>query len=86
MDGKLIHGQITNTPCSAKILIFSPIDTSICKAIIITTPDLPHNHPPYSSERPTIEAKEIYREAAEKAGIIGATVGKIDHGNFILIL
>jgi len=78
--GKLVHGKITHTPCPAKILIFSPVDPSICKAIIITTPDIPHNHPPYASERPTHEAKEIYQEAVQKIGIIGATVGKTDRG------
>jgi len=79
-QGKLVHGKITHSACPAKILIFSPVDPSIRKAIIITTPKLPHNHPPYASAKPTHEAKEIYREAAQKVGIIGATVGKIDRG------
>ena len=79
-DGKLITGTITQHQCPAQITIFSPTDNSIRKAVVITTPGIPHNHPPYALQKPTFEATELYTEAIETVGLIGSTVGQIDRG------
>ncbi|KAF8518841.1 hypothetical protein BU17DRAFT_90642 [Hysterangium stoloniferum] len=77
-NGKLLNGLITWHQCPAQIIIYTPIDHSIRKAVVITTPGLPHNHPPYALQKLTFEATELYVEAIEAVGLLGSTVGQID--------
>ncbi|KAF8514442.1 hypothetical protein BU17DRAFT_94529 [Hysterangium stoloniferum] len=77
-NGKLLNGLITRHQCPAQIIIYTPIDPSIRKAVVITTPGLPHNHPPYALQKLTFEATELYVEAIEAVGLLGSTVGQID--------
>ncbi|KAF8516464.1 hypothetical protein BU17DRAFT_67470 [Hysterangium stoloniferum] len=77
-NGKLLNGLITRHQCPTQIIICTPIDHSIQKAVIITTPGLPYNHPPYTLQKLTFEATELYVEAIEAVGLLGSTVGLID--------
>ncbi|KAF8508185.1 hypothetical protein BU17DRAFT_70896 [Hysterangium stoloniferum] len=77
-NGKLLNGLITRHQCPAQIIIYTPIDPSIRKAVVITTPGLPHNHLPYALQKLTFEATELYVEAIEAVGLLGSTVGQID--------
>ncbi|KAF8522484.1 hypothetical protein BU17DRAFT_87119 [Hysterangium stoloniferum] len=77
-NGKLLNGLITRHQCPTQIIIYTPIDHSIQKAVVITTPELPHNHPPYALQKITFEATELYVEAIEAVGLLGSMVGQID--------
>jgi len=79
-DGKHITGIIQQHKCSAEIIIFSPIDPTICKAIVVTAPGIPHNYPPCPLEKWTYVAMELYMEAVGQVGIISVPVGQIDQG------
>jgi len=79
-DGKLISGAITQHKRPAEIIIFSPLNSLLCKAVVVMTPGIAHNHPPYSLQKRTFEATELYVEAIKSVGIIGAMVGQIDRG------
>ncbi|KIJ47697.1 hypothetical protein M422DRAFT_248703 [Sphaerobolus stellatus SS14] len=63
---------------TSPITIFVPIDRSIRQAIIIPVAGRPHNHPSFPLHKLTYEAKLKYESAVEQAGIVGATVRKVD--------
>ena len=79
-DEKLVTGEIQEWRCQATITIYSPLDPTIRKAIIIPGAGLPHNHPSFPLQKLTIPAKKAYMLALTQAGVTGATVGKVDHG------
>ncbi|KIJ33118.1 hypothetical protein M422DRAFT_783248 [Sphaerobolus stellatus SS14] len=76
-DGKVVQGLIEKRPCSAEIVIYSPVNTNIRKAVVIPQPGKPHNHPSYAPEKLTYAAAEAFRAAVQAAGPLGKTVGGI---------
>ena len=79
-DGKLVGGKISQHSCHASFTIFSPIDHTLRKAIIIPAAGRPHNHPSFPMHKLTYEAKLKYESAVQETGTIGATVQKVDNG------
>lgn len=61
--------------------IFSPVDRSVCKAVVIIEAGTPHSHPtwPYSI-KPSLEAKEMFREAVHASGVLASSVRKVENG------
>ncbi|KIJ42596.1 hypothetical protein M422DRAFT_254378 [Sphaerobolus stellatus SS14] len=78
-NNQLFRGTIKRRPCNARLTIYSPVNRSIRKAIVIPTQDRPHNHPSFPSAKLTYQGKTAYQEAIRRAGIIGATVHKVDN-------
>lgn len=56
-------------PCPAKITIFSPVDHSLRRAVVIPAPGIPHNHPFCPWDKRTRRA----RAAARAAGVMNQT-------------
>ncbi|KIJ33653.1 hypothetical protein M422DRAFT_264268 [Sphaerobolus stellatus SS14] len=56
-----------------------PADEGHTEAIVIPTQDRPHNHPSFSSMKLTYQGKAAYHQAIRRAGIIEATVHKVDN-------
>ena len=79
-DKKQIVGTIEHWKCDAGIIIFTPINESIRKAVVIPLPK-PHNHPSFKPDKFTIPAKENWRKSVLAAGALGSTVGSIEKGN-----
>jgi len=73
-------GMIKQRMFPAKIIIYPPIDHAIRKAVVIPVAGLPHNHPSFPNYKPTFQAKKRWAEAVHAAGIMGATVGKVENG------
>ncbi|KIJ37165.1 hypothetical protein M422DRAFT_260325 [Sphaerobolus stellatus SS14] len=78
-NNELFRGTIKHRPCNACLTIYSPVDRSIRKAIVIPAQDMPHNHPSFPSAKLTYQGNAAYQEAIRRVGIIGATVHKVDN-------
>ncbi|KAF8508388.1 hypothetical protein JB92DRAFT_638203 [Gautieria morchelliformis] len=61
-------------PCPAKITVFSPVDHSLRKAVVIPAPGIPHNHPFCPWDKRTRRAKA----AARAVGAMDQTSGNVD--------
>jgi hypothetical protein len=64
--------------CPTRIKIYSPVDRSVRKAIVILNGA--HNHPVPPSEKISRTGKDVYKQAVEAIGLTGATVKKVDLG------
>ncbi|KAJ7899925.1 hypothetical protein B0H13DRAFT_2029204 [Mycena leptocephala] len=72
VDGK------AQTPCFAKRNIYVPLDTSICKVIIVTN-GTGHNHPMLPLAKQTLGGREIWKKCVTASGIAGATAAKVEN-------
>ena len=63
IDGKVETGTIKpyEHPCTSRLIIFIPIDSSIKKALVI--PKNPHNHPRFQHIKPSLSEKKIIEKA-----------------------
>jgi hypothetical protein len=75
---------IVNHPCSARRTIYIPIDTSLRFALIVHK-NVPHNHPMPRIDKASFDTKATYQKCVEAAGVLGATVQKVDQGQFNLL-
>lgn len=73
MQGKLIH-----RPCPAKIKIFSPLDRTHRRAVVIL--EGAHNHPRFPATKLSREGRDKYEAAVRANGISRSTVLKCDNG------
>jgi len=78
---KVVEGKLIHRPCKSRIRIWSPIDRTDRRAIVIT--DHPHNHPVPPHEKLTREGRDKYVKASEMLGPAGLTAGKVDRGKVI---
>ena len=82
--------SVNQWECPARLIIFTPIDPKIRKAVIIpagasNSPQKPHNHPAYPEEKLTFAFREDYSLCAEAVGVFGSTVSQIDNGEFVCL-
>ncbi|KAF9494598.1 hypothetical protein BDN71DRAFT_1507567 [Pleurotus eryngii] len=77
-DGMITTGKLQRHACNARITIYSPVDRNDFRAILIV--DNPHNHPMPAQRKPTIDGKTKYGNAAERVGLLGLSVVKLDTG------
>jgi hypothetical protein len=75
-DGRL---PIVNHPCQAQRTVYIPTDSSLRVALVVHK-NVPHNHPMPRIDKASFETKAAYRKCVEAAGILGATVQKVDEG------
>jgi hypothetical protein len=59
--GKIVEAAIEQRPCPARLTVFSPVDHSLRKAVVIPAPGIPHNHPFCPSDKRTRRAKAAVR-------------------------
>jgi hypothetical protein len=74
---------IVNHPCFARRTIYIPVDSSLRVALVVHK-HVPHNHPMPRIDKASFETKVTYRKCVEAAGTLGATVQKVDRGQFNL--
>lgn len=74
----MVPGNLLDHPCSTKIRIFYPDDFSIRRAIVII--EGAHSHPTPPITKVSKDGKDQYLAAAEKEGIMGLTVAKLERG------
>ncbi|KAJ7286818.1 hypothetical protein C8J57DRAFT_1215125 [Mycena rebaudengoi] len=79
-NGQPQTSRIINRACFATLTIYVPIDPSIRKALIVHPGNTPHNHPMPPQTKAFYGLKNSYRKAINSAGVVGATVAKVDHG------
>ena len=72
--------------CSAQIIIFSPLEDTPRKAVVVPVAGKPHNHPSYASEKLNYIAADAWRAAVSVSGPLGKTVGQIMRGEFLLFI
>jgi hypothetical protein len=60
-----------------------PLDPSIRKALVFHKPDKPHTHPMPPLTKMSVDLKHTYTGCIEDAGTLGATVNKVDNGNYV---
>jgi hypothetical protein len=77
-DGKVVQGQLIQRKCGCKIKIYSPIDRTDRRAIVIL--EGAHNHPKFPSTKLSRDGKDQYSKAITAAGVTGLTVVKCDSG------
>ncbi|KAF9472149.1 hypothetical protein BDN70DRAFT_938396 [Pholiota conissans] len=75
-DGKVVQGRIVHRACHTRIKIYSPLDRSDHRAIVILTN--PHNHPRFPATKLSREGKDLYKEAVRVNGISRSTALKVD--------
>ncbi|KAF8186408.1 hypothetical protein BJ912DRAFT_819653, partial [Pholiota molesta] len=75
-DGKVVQGHLVQRTCSTKIKIYSPLDRSDRRAIVIL--QNAHNHPRFPSTKVSREGKDLYTEAVRINGVSRSTALKID--------
>ena len=77
-EGKVVQGCLMQRKCPTLIQIYSPVNQSDCRAIVILRGA--HNHPMLVGTKLSRNGKDKYKEAARKAGLIGLTVLNLDKG------
>ena len=64
--------------CRAQIDIYEPVDENDRRAIVLLKNA--HSHPTPQYTKVSIEAQDRYKKAVIAAGVMGATVGKVERG------
>jgi hypothetical protein len=82
-DGNVVEGKLVPRKCTTKIKIFSPVDRSDHRAIVLVMGA--HNHPRPASTKMSRDGKELYMTAVNAVGATGATAVKVDRGTRILM-
>jgi hypothetical protein len=82
-NGKVIQGRLIQRKCSSKIKIYSPIDRTDRRAIVIL--DGAHNHPKFPATKLSRDGKDLYSKAIVAAGVTALTVRKCDSGMDLLM-
>jgi hypothetical protein len=79
VNGTVKRGKIVaHENCSARLLIFEPVDINIRKAIVI--PKNPHNHPLALHPKPLYTEKELVADAYKMAGKTRVTAKRLRTG------
>ncbi|RPD75850.1 hypothetical protein L226DRAFT_570087 [Lentinus tigrinus ALCF2SS1-7] len=76
VDGKAVIGKLIKRPCTTRIRIWYPADLQDRRAIVLL--EGAHNHPTPRFSKVSYEGKMRYQEAIESAGVMGATVARVD--------
>ncbi|KAF8954362.1 hypothetical protein BDZ97DRAFT_1928449 [Flammula alnicola] len=69
---------IKSYPCLSRRTIYIPVDTSKRFALVTNPKCIPHNHPMPCISKASYETKAVYQKCVEEAGVLGATVQKVD--------
>jgi hypothetical protein len=78
VEKKVMQGHMILRGCPTKITIFSPVDRSIDRSIILLQGA--HNHPMPPSTKLSRDGRDQYREAGRVLGVTGLTMVKVDKG------
>ena len=78
VDGEVVKGKLIHRPCPTKIKIYSPLDRSDRRAIVVLVGA--HNHPRFPATKLSREGIDKYTEAVQAHGVSQATVLKCDTG------
>ena len=80
INSKPLVGKLVKlTPlCKAQINIYEPVDENDHQAIILLKNA--HSHPTPQYTKLGLDAQERYRKAVVAAGVMGATVRKVERG------
>ena len=74
----MVKGRLMRRGCNSKIKIYSPVDRTDHRAIVILQGA--HNHPKFPSTKLSRDGKDLYKQAVVEAGVTGVTVVKVDSG------
>lgn len=77
-NGEVVKGKLVHRPCPTKIKIYSPLDRSDRRAVVILVGA--HNHPRFPATKLSREGIDKYTKAVEAHGVSRATVLKCDMG------
>jgi hypothetical protein len=80
LEGKPTRSKMIPRPCTAERWIFVPVDVNLRMAVVVPNHRIPHNHPMPVMMKASYDAKASYRESIAAAGVLGATVKKVDNG------
>jgi hypothetical protein len=75
-----IERRLEHRGCTASRRIYIPLDTSIRMAVVIPNHLHPHSHPMPLFIKLSHDVKIKYAELIHAAGLLGATVKKVDNG------
>ncbi|GJJ10367.1 hypothetical protein Clacol_004593 [Clathrus columnatus] len=84
-DKQQIIGNIKYRECPAGIIILTPIDQTIRKAVVVPLSQ-PHNHPSFKPDKLTIPAKESWQKAVAITGAFGLTVTSVDKASTTAVI
>ncbi|KAF8983291.1 hypothetical protein BDQ17DRAFT_1378123 [Cyathus striatus] len=71
-------GNLYQIGCSAKLTVFTPVDRSDYRAIIIPEIGKPHSHPTFRPRKIPFSVKEEYQKCIKAVGSLSATTSKVD--------
>lgn len=77
-EGKVVQGTLVHRKCPAKIKIFSPLERSDRRAVVILYNH--HNHPKFPSTKLSRDGRDKYEAAVKANGVARSTVLKTDNG------
>ena len=60
--------------------MFVPVDTNLRMAVVVPNYKIPHNHPMPVMVKASYDARASYHKNITAAGVLGATVKKVDNG------
>ncbi|PPR05947.1 hypothetical protein CVT24_004653 [Panaeolus cyanescens] len=81
-NGKVVQGTLIHRKCPAKIKIYSPLDRTNHRAIVILSNY--HNHPQFPATKLSREGQDKYEAAVKMMGVSKSTVLKLDNGQIHL--
>ncbi|KAJ7714640.1 hypothetical protein B0H16DRAFT_1435391 [Mycena metata] len=84
-NGVVVKSRIKQFKCPARRAIYVPIDRSIRKVLLVTN-NTGHNHPMPILSKVSVGVKETYKGCVKAAGVVGATVAKVDNASSTKVL
>ncbi|KAJ7736698.1 hypothetical protein B0H16DRAFT_1326459, partial [Mycena metata] len=84
-DGVVVKSRIKQFKCPARRAIYVPLDPSIRKVLLVTN-NTGHNHPMPILSKVSVGVKETYKNCVKAAGVVGATVAKVDNASSTKVL
>ncbi|KAJ6565748.1 hypothetical protein B0H10DRAFT_2445014 [Mycena sp. CBHHK59/15] len=76
-DGKPVVGKMVPYPCAVKKIVYTSMDSSIKKVVVIFRGR--HSHPPWPMEKPGITAKADLDKCLDGMGTLGTTGGRLNN-------
>ncbi|KAJ7763836.1 hypothetical protein B0H16DRAFT_1455086 [Mycena metata] len=84
-DGVVVKSRIKQFKCPARRAIYVPPDPSIRKVLLVTN-NTGHNHPMPILSKVSVGVKETYKNCVKAAGVVGATVAKVNNASSTKVL
>jgi hypothetical protein len=73
-EGRIIEGKMICLDCPSVLIVFAPPKGDPIRTAVVIVRPLAHNHPAYTPEKMTLEAKADLIPSINNAGLAGLSV------------